>query len=351
MTLGPVMTFTASLLLQSHECRMTDEAPAGLRAQFTGDDAEYLRLVNLYRDGRREEAVRGFRNLNRVAVERLIRRWAPGMTDRCLQAATLLETDYAMDLAERSRWEEADSLFDQAWQISFLVEPPANRLRFQRNWLLATGLFHHQLIFVNMAEEAFSRAAGLLRRAAQLYPNDPEVLLASGSLLEWSGSLRGGNPEHLKEAEELYALARRLSPDEPEILLRHGLVLEKLERRDEAAPPLQRLLELDARKDLIYRSRMVLGRIAERAGRLPEAIAHYSAAAEAVPSWQVAYLAASHALHGSGSHDRAREVLERALSIPAKTADEALGGWWSYELGIALRFEPILDGLRAEAMR
>ncbi len=93
---------------------------------------------------------------------------------------------------------------------------------------------------------------------------------------------------------------------------------------------------------------MVLGRLAEGAGRLQEAIAHYQSASEAIPSWQVAYLALGYALHASDSHDRARAELDRALAIERKDADEALGGWWSYELGIALRFEPLFERMRAE---
>jgi tetratricopeptide (TPR) repeat protein len=204
---------------------------------------------------------------------------------------------------------------------------------------------------VNVAEEAFTRADRFLDNAVRRYPEDPEVLLAAGALLEWSGSLRWGVASHLEEAEELYARALRLAPDEPPILLRHGLVLEKLDKRDEAVVPLLRLLELGAKEDVIYRSRMVLGRIAEAAGRLPEAIGHYEAASAAIPSWQVAYLALGHALHSSGSHDRARTVLDRAFSMDMKSADETFMGWWSYELGLALRFEPLLERMRAEVMR
>jgi tetratricopeptide (TPR) repeat protein len=336
MAFGYALTLTAALLVQA-------EAVAQ-------DDGRYLRLVNLYRGGHPEEAIRELRSLDAAVVKGFIRRRAPGVDDHGLQAASLLETELAMTLAERSRWEEADAHFVAAWQISFLIEMPLHRLSFQRDWLLAVGLFHHQLIFVNVnaVEEAFVRADRFLHNAVRLYANDPDVLLAAGSVLEWSGSLREGEPAHLKEAEELYARALRFAPDEPEILLRHGLVLEKLEKEDEAAPPLRRVLELGARKDLTYRSRMVLGRMAERAGRLAEAIAHYEAAADAIPSWQVAYVALGHALHASGAHDRAREALDHALAMDMKSADATLGGWWSYELGVALRFEPLFEGMRAE---
>jgi tetratricopeptide (TPR) repeat protein len=96
---------------------------------------------------------------------------------------------------------------------------------------------------------------------------------------------------------------------------------------------------------------MALGGMAERDNRLKEAIGHYEAATKVIPAWQIAYLALAHALHSSGSHGRAREVLDRALLMPMKTADATLGGWWSYELGIALRFEGILERLRAEVTR
>jgi len=351
MALGQALTLTAALFLQSRECELTE-------VTFQ-EDAEYLHLVSLYRAGHPSEAIREIGNLDIAVVKRLIQSEAPGMSDDCLQAASILETELAMTLAENSLWQNADSHFEAAWQISLLIEltyqgeraTPVRRLRFQRDWLLAAGLFNHQLIFMNVAEKAFVRADRFLHNAVRLYPNDPEVLLAAGSLLEWSGSLREGEPSHLKEAEELYARALRLTPDEPEILLRHGVVLEKLEKEDEARPPLRRVLELETRKDLIYRSRMVLGKMAERAGRLVEAIAHYEAALDAIPSWQVAYVALGHALHTSGSHDRAREELDRALAMDMKSADATLGGWWSYELGVALRFEPLFERMRAEVTK
>ncbi len=103
------------------------------------------------------------------------------------------------------------------------------------------------------------------------------------------------------------------------------------------------VLTLPAQDDVHYRSRMALGGMAERDGRLPDAIAHYEAAANRIATWQVAHLALAHAFHTAEAHDRAREALEWALSLNMEEADEVLGGWWSYELGIALRFEPLME--------
>ncbi len=135
------------------------------------------------------------------------------------------------------------------------------------------------------------------------------------------------------------------------LLLRHGKVLQKLGRYDEAEPALLQVLTLPAQDDVHYRSRMALGGMAERDGRLPDAIAHYEAAANRIATWQVAHLALAHAFHNAEAHDRAREALEWALSLNMEEADEVHGGWWSYELGIALRFEPLMERMRAEVKR
>jgi tetratricopeptide (TPR) repeat protein len=149
-----------------------------------------------------------------------------------------------MMLALGSRWEKADAHFDSAWEVSFLIESHRRQERYQRDWLLAAGLFHNELVFVGDPAEAFWRADRYLDNAVKHYPEDTEILLAAGALLEWSGSLRYGWESHLKEAEELYSRALGLAPDDPEALLRHGFVLKKLGRSGEARPPLLRLLEL-----------------------------------------------------------------------------------------------------------
>ncbi len=94
---------------------------------------------------------------------------------------------------------------------------------------------------------------------------------------------------------------------------------------------------------------MALGALAESSGRLDEALDDYEAAAGAEPSWQVAYIAWSEALHRTGAHARAREVLDRALYMSPSEARH--DGWWEYELGFAGRLDPLLDRMRAEVTK
>ncbi len=344
MAIGPALTLLSALALQAGECELTAAGRLGI--------ISFLRPVNLYCEGHSAEALRELEKVRPGVVERMIEREAAGLSDGCIQAACLLETERAMTFAAQLRWEDSDRHFDSAWRILHLIRAPTKRHTFQRDWLLAAGLFLHQLIFVHTGDEGgFARADRFLQNAVERYPDDAEVLLAAGSLLEWAGSLRFGESAHLKEAEELYARARRVAPFDPLILLRHGKVLEKLGRYREAEAPLLQVLELPSKDDLRYRSRMTLGGMAERDGRHPDAIAHYEGAAALISSWQVAHVALAHTLHSSGAHDRARDALQRALSLSVEEGDRVYGGWWIYELGISLRFEPLLERMRAEVRR
>jgi len=355
MALGPALTLAGALLLSPERCEFMVRG-------IPEPQTSFLRFVDLYRKGalpdsdlsrfseaEREAFVQRVQKVREMRYQAIPLTREPG--DPCIQSVSLIETELAMRSSERSRWQEADARFEGAWNTSFWIEDPEHQAAFQRDWLLVAGLLHHELIFVNVAEEAFTRADRFFDNAVRRYPDDAEILLAAGALLEWSGSLRWGVSSHLKEAEELYARARRLAPNEPAILLRHGSTLDKLGRTEDAAVPLLRILELGAGDDVVYRSRMALGRIAEAAGRLHEAITHYEAASAAIPSWQVAYVALGHALHVSGSHERARAALDRALSMDMTSSDEAFMGWWSYELGLALRFEPLIARMHAEVMQ
>jgi tetratricopeptide (TPR) repeat protein len=357
LAIGAALSVAAILLLPTDRCEfivLGEPEP----------QTELLRLVDLYR----ADAVPASELAELTVAEsdafiqrlqtvrKMIRQGGAGLTvepdDTCIQAAALLVTEHAMTFAAQSRWEEADPHFDAAWRISHLVDGRDRRLAYQRDWLLAAGLFHHQLIFTYAGDEGgFERADRFLQNAVKRYPEDSEVLLAAGSVLEWAGSLRFGNPAHLKEAEELYARARRAAPSDSVVLLRHGHVLAKLGKTSEARTLLHGLLELPSTPDVYYRARMTLGKIAELEGNLPDAMAHYEAVVSLIGGWQVGHVALAHTLHVTGAHHRAREILDEALAMTPEEADEAHGGWWSYELGISLRFGPLLDRLRAEVRR
>jgi tetratricopeptide (TPR) repeat protein len=351
------MAFTvlASVLVSSDACDLV--------VKGHDERSAYLDAIRLYRDGNREDAMRAIARFEPNEVDRFIETigamrdaiqqgaledFVP--EDVCFEAASLLEAEVGMTLVEASRWDEADVHFDAGWRVSSLVDSPDTQSRFQRDWLLAVGLFHQQRIFMGGAPQAaFERAERFLENAARRYPEDFEVQMAAGAVLEFSGSLREGDRDHLKQAESRYAIALRVAPDDPEALLRYGWVLKKQGKTRAAEAPLRRVLELTAGDYLIYRARMALGGLAETSGRLDEARAQYEAATRVEPTWQVAYLAWSEALHRTGAHSRARETLDQALEPGASEArsDE----WWEYELGFVRLLDPLLNRMRTEVAK
>jgi tetratricopeptide (TPR) repeat protein len=334
-----------------------------LRVGGRQEPSAYLDAVRLYRDHHRDLAMRSLAGLDSGEVDRLVERidslrekFQQGAIDAfvpddvCFEAASLLEAELGMSLVETSRWDEADAHFDAGWRVSFLVDSPNEQRRFQRDWLLAVGLFHQERIFMGAdPQPVFERADRFLRNATRRYPEDFEVLLAAGALLEFAGSLAEGNRDHLKEAEVLYAQALRIRPDDPEALVRHGWALKKLGKIKDAEAPLRRALELAPEAILIYRARMALGGLAESSGRLDEAATEYEAATEVEPDFQVAYLAWSEVLHRKGAHARAREIL--AAAIGDRSSEAGNDSWWEYELGLVRLGEPLLRRMREEAVK
>ncbi len=160
MAIGAALTLLSVLAFQRLVCELpaTDSAAT----------AVFLRLVNVYGQGQSAQAIRELDKLGDGVLERIIDRGAAGISDGCLQAASLLVTELAMTYATKSRWVNADAHFDAAWKISYLIEGPVRRLDYQRDWLLAAGLFHHQLVFAQTGDEGgFARAEEFLRNAVE----------------------------------------------------------------------------------------------------------------------------------------------------------------------------------------
>jgi len=311
----------------------------------------YALLVDAYRQDRRIGAVREMRDESLEALEQFVKRLQKIPRDvrasLCLRAAALLHTEVAMLASDERDFRAAGFHFGLARSLAELVEPG-----FRRDWFLTVALFHQGLIFMGVSEFGFREATRYFEEALREFAHDPELLLAAGALWEWSGSLRGGEKAHLKKAEKLYERALRADPSLTEAKLRYSNVLEKRGRFEEAAAPLEEILaepaDRDADPHIIYRAHMTLGNLLERQGRPKEAAAHYRAATELLPTWQVGYLALSHALHTAGARTASREALEEALA--RHSSDESVVGWWSYEIGLSDRVKPLLLSLRQEIL-
>ena len=357
MQLAAKLLFGFSVLFPSAGVAQSDDCTFLLAKGFPVD--EYAAIVSIYRNGQFTTAGTRLQALTPERVDEVFEFLREnGWPERCVFAASLLHTEMGM----RSetvfvRRDDREHHFASAWKLTGLVPAEGSRERYQRNWLLLTSLFYQKLMFdpevvrseperLSIASELFRNAQTYFDDAVKAFPQDPEILLAAGTLFEWSGAPHFGEPRHLRKAEKLYERACRLDPNDAVAQLRYGTALWKRRQWEKAATPLRHVLELATDDELAFRAHIALGRIAMLEGNHQEAIAHFRAAREAKPEWQVGSLALSHALHVAGARDESRLELERGLDI----AWTDTFGWWSWETGLIKRFGPLLESMRDEVL-
>lgn len=305
-------------------------------------ESSYLEAVELYRAGDYPSALERFRALGGP-------REPEGETDdACVATLSLLETEIGALHATEARWSASLEYFEAAWEASLSLRDGDRRTRFQKRWLLFTGLLYQNLVFTGEPSGALAGADTYLERAVERFPHDPEVLLAGGAFLEWASSV--GHRDAARDAEALYEAALRADPALAAAHVRLGWIrLFQLNSDRDAGASLREGLRLAAKPILIYRARMGLGRLAEKEGSWAEAARQYEAAIEVAPGWQVGHTALAYALYRDGQRSRAREILAASARIP--DSNENLLGWWSYELGSSPEAENFLLQLRAEVAR
>lgn len=343
-----MLWFLSAQPTRADECTIVNDIPAG----------DYAETVEYYRSGEFTQAGNRLRAVSQEQLDRIFvflrtNDWpAP-----CFSAAALLHTEVGMAAILR---EDPERHFDAAWKLTNLVRDESVKRSVQRNWLLLMGLFYQKLMFnpgvfgqrrtetLSLDSELFRGAQTYFDQAVKAFPRDPEILVAAGTLFEWSGTPRFGERGHLSKAEDLYARATRADANDAVAQLRYGNTLWKRDRSEQATTPLQRVLELSGGIDLICRAYIALGRIEMLENNYDNAVEHFRAAVALQPDWQVGAVALSHALHMAGARDESRQVLERGLD---SSSDERRFAWWSYETGLIERFDPLLEKMRDEVLQ
>ena len=323
---------------------------------------DYFRIVDLYRTPVYGQSLVALRRLTeeldlndvdpREAFESLTGLmtvdWRP--SDRCLEAAAMMHGELAMEDFDARQYIVAELHFGVADELMTLISDRELHERFVRNWLLALGYFMQKSMYLHDAEHATGAFVMALRYyddAVERFGDDGEILVAAGALYESSGTFRAGEKKHLANAEKLYARAVVAAPLLAEAQLRYGRVLEKRGRYRDAEAPVAKAIELDESVHVTYIARLIAGRLAERDGRLEEAIRQYESAIPLLPGWQIATIALSHVLHEVGRREESAKIL--AESIRARpTSQKDSVGWWIYELGRSARLESLWQHMRQE---
>lgn len=276
------------------------------------------------------------------------------LTDSQLKAAALLHTQLAFlsDELESFHLETARVLLGQ-------IRDDSRRQSFLKRWYLVVGYHYHSELRLTDADLVFETAN-------QSFPDDTDLLLARGSLMECSAWMLGDESvlgfaqmafDHLILKDPNHAEARlRLG----HISLLRGQMLKKEVNRPEKSPKsrmhegayreINWVLKHTDDPELAFIANLLLGDIYKDRGQLTGAIVSYGAAAEIDPSCQAAAVALSLALRLNRENEASRGVMRYFLYKAANNPVEH-DGWWRFLLGRSLLFESILRQMQKEMRR
>jgi tetratricopeptide (TPR) repeat protein len=310
--LGLLAVFVAGLA----HVQAGERVGTGEPRRTLGDD-EYVAAVSLYVHGKTEQALATATKWQAADIAVTASR-VPVIDARLLVGAALLHVDAAGGLDTDAARAHRAAAYVSAMRVAAEDGAPLDAALRRDTVLLVTTTLH-----------AVLDTAGvdlLLDRALSVFPDDPDLLVARGSLAESLVSLGPAAPTSDQEEDDMRAAARQAAADYRRALERRP----ELGRLTAARATLER-----ARKDapdgpLGYFAAMLLGSAYEQLGQLHDAESCYTAALELFPQAQVPYIALAHMRHCAGRMAAARQQVI-AMARRAETA--ITDPWWVYDYG------------------
>jgi tetratricopeptide (TPR) repeat protein len=342
-----VVLFVVLFLFLAREVPATEQAQ---KKRIIRVDARELStdLANVYLD-----LIQRYRQGDLSVMETLVT-WTPKQCARSIYSLNLLEPEqklleaafvlHAEASLELMKVENEDLGY---WHVAFAravneFMSGARKSRLLKEYLLLLGYFFQR----PGIQPLDGPSREFFDEALELFPEDPEVLLALGSIFEAVGRLEEDKGK-LEKAAEFYRQCVAADSDLVEGHLRLGAIRLALGDGKEAKKELEWVLSNGDDPYLVYLAQIFLGDYHKKNKRWHEATLAYESAAKTRPEWQVACLSLSHALQRSGNRSRAGEIMKRCLALPAESA-EYEDGWWRYHLGQSHRVEAMLERWRKE---
>jgi tetratricopeptide (TPR) repeat protein len=305
----------------------------------------YGDLIALARDGDVRTAVAAVLDWSQGQIDVAVRSYvaADALCLESCRAAALVHTEAAFVLFQLGGPGEAEKHLRAATKLVLResgkgIAVPVGRDDFEVHWRLAGGHLYRQFARPRDAVIWYDHA---LKR----HHTHPEALVAMGALYEYvaaSPVMRSHSNTGLPAAARRYEQALAEDPAYDEARLRLGRLLVLLNRREPAARELQRVAAAHTSGWLGAYARLFQGDLAEREGRLDDAITHYRRAVEMQPGLQPAQLALSHALQVTGRGVDATAVLRESLDI---SFGDTVHGWNAYHTTVLHGFRHTLDRL------
>lgn len=343
-------------------------------------DDEYWKLVTRYAHGERAIAIAGLARFSEADLGRIAQaaqaatiaaqRGQGAEPALPLRAAVMLHVDF--DEAERPEASGTEQprrcpgkQVDIAARYARLLAGNERTTGFARRFFVA--LAHR-----SQWDACFPEAQRWAREGLKLFPRDPELLLAAGSVLEESATIWTGAPtvvspamapryrasardaaaeraERYKEARAFFEDA--VAADDGLILarIRLGRVRWRLGENEAAGAALEDAVARSADPQLLYLAHLFLGQVHEDAGRLGQAVDHYRLCLGLDPGAQAAAVALAHALGRAGDAEGARGVLRRALAQGGRRVRR--DAYWDYLACQAAHAPERFDALRQESLQ
>jgi tetratricopeptide (TPR) repeat protein len=332
----------------------------------------YRAAVDDYRAKRTQAAITALNSLNHNELADVVERLralharqqdrrpaptdAPFAWDRpSLFAAGMLHVDAALSTTRPDDFTRhallADTLLRTADEAPNGQRPGAAERRdaLAIALLLINGRSDHARQYLDDAIRRLPNDAPLLATSGMVKETDADTLADTtpANATTYFGRLRGVRDDDLHKARTLYERALAADPTlvEARVRLARVMTLEHDDAR--AAALLDQALASQPPPRWKYMALLLLGGVRERAGRAADAIRLYTAALEAWPDGQSAYISMGHAMFAAGSREEAGEVLEKMFArglAPTGGADP----WWDYQFDDWIHAQELLQALRDE---
>jgi tetratricopeptide (TPR) repeat protein len=335
----------------------------------------YVRLLERYRvddEGAARDLASFWTEMHathRDAVPLLLQR----QSIRLALLAEMAFTDLALDAFTRedvprgnAHLEAAEHLID----VELAKPSPGERQaaareqqrRFARDW-------YHAVIWLHFARLEGGQVPAVLRRARDRFPDDPELLLSSGTYEELEMTRltierhteprenRGGQLQMDRVRRSLRAMAdyrQAIAMDptaaEARVRLAYALMRTGDHQREEALTLLHQARAIDSKPPLAYLAALFAGAIEEERKQFPAAGVWYRTAIATCPRAQTSRLAYSHLQLEESDNLRAAQSTLRPLIGGPPRPDSVCepDPWRLYEFGQAWRLDALITAMRKQ---